>query len=160
MGESGSKIVINASSPLHLAGIKGELTGSYPDFVHHGNDYFFRNVIIEVNIAGGGGSTGANNGYGFYNCANLANCAGTGNGGYGKDGYGFHTCANLTNCAGTGNGGLNNGSGYGFHTCRTGIGCKKGGASTTATFSSCYMEQSSGTTPWDNTYQGGYNNPA
>jgi hypothetical protein len=120
--------------------------------------------------------------YGFFSCANLANCNGTGrrggNGGDGDDdpdggragdgGYscGFSGCTNLINCIGSSGPGGSAGSAgsagfvgysYGFHNCRTGFGCKKGTASTTATFGSCYMQQSTGNQVWANTAAGGYN---
>jgi len=55
VGESGSKIVIinNSQSSTYLIGIKGNVTGTYPNFTKPDKEYFFRNVKIEVNCTGG-----------------------------------------------------------------------------------------------------------
>jgi len=100
-------------------------------------------------------------GIGFSGCTNLTNCTGEGNSPNGT-GIGFYDCAKLTNCTGCGtryNYNYGGGLGFGFFNCRTGFGCKKGFSSKTAVFYNCYMEQEYGTTPWDNTAAGGYNNP-
>jgi hypothetical protein len=69
---------------------------------------------------------------------------------------GFCNCTNLTNCAGTGTGGT---SGTGFYNCKGMVLNKSGGASTTATFTGCYVSISgSGTAP-ANTAAGGWNLP-
>jgi len=180
VGEAGSKIVINANTTdaLYLAGIKGNVTGTYPDLVDPGKDYFFDNIAVEVsrttwsdrvfysyyfyacsnltNCTGKGTDVGiGGNGHGFYACTNLTNCTGTG-AGASNGSYGFNNCTNLANCTGTGTGT----NSYGFYACRTGFGCRNGStASTAGTFTQCYMEQSSGTTPWANTAVGGYNLP-
>jgi len=69
----------------------------------------------------------------FYLCDNLINCKGNG------PAINFGACNNLINCKAD----L-------FFNCRTGFGCR-------GDFNSCYMEQDTGWTPWDNTAAGGYN---
>ena len=174
IGEAGSKIVINntASGNNWICGIKGNVTGGFPNYNIYGHDYFFRNVNIQVTMSSGNGHgfsncnnlsncTGSGGGYdhiSFLNCANLLNCTGTGGSGNGNS---FSNCADLSNCrGGSGNYGFNNcanlfnckgGGNYGFYNCRTGFGCR-------GTQSGCYMEQSSGNTyGWANNPNGGFN---
>jgi len=164
VGESGSEIVINntRTADTYIVGIKGYLTGNYPNFSVLSRDYFMHNVNITLSTTGSGSSSSY--GYGFYQCTNLTNCTGSGSS-YGY-GCGFSGCTNLTNCTGTGYGtGYSYGYGYGFHQCRTGFGNKRGDtASKTSTFYNCLMAQDkTGTIPssndWANTSAGGWNNP-
>jgi hypothetical protein len=142
-------------------------TGTGTDIIGSG----FYNCTSLTNCTGTG--TGGNNGYGFYNCTSLTNCTGTGTGGNG--GAGFVSCKNLTNCTGTGTGTGNNG--YGFYNCKNLINCtgtgtgaagygfysctkcqqnKKGGNSTTATYTDSYAD--AGTSyPCADTPNGGFN---
>jgi len=132
VGEAGSKIVINSTytNPGYLCGIKGKVTGTWPGIVNPGNDFYFLNVAVEINLSGSGHA------YGFSNCANLTNCTGIGNS-HGTSAYGFHSCTNLTNCTGTGASSSDYGLSYGFYNCAnltncTGIGngtCEEGGGS-------------------------------
>ena len=149
VGESGSRLVINneSSATTYYCGIKGKADGSYPNFINPGTDYFFRNVTVEVNQ---NNTAGTGYGRGFYNCTNLTNCTGTGTG----YGYGYGGCVKLFACKGLGTGSQ---AGFGFDNCRVGLGCTSNGASTIATFNSCFMEQNAGTTLWANTAAGGWN---
>jgi len=73
VGESGSKITINNSnSSVYLAGIKGNVSGTYPNFTNPGNEYFFRNVNLVMNCTGSGSG-----GYGFSYCRTGFGCRGT-----------------------------------------------------------------------------------
>ena len=121
----------------------------------------FRNSTNLTNCTGTG--TGAETGTGFRNCTNLTNCTGSGTssgvGSYGS-GTGFYGCTNLTSCTGTGTKiGINSGagSGYGFKDCRIMMMCKPGSASTTATYSECYMHASGVNDPVLDTADGGWN---
>ena len=74
--------------------------------------------------------------------------------GTGSSNSGFLNCSNLSNCTGSGSGS----NSTGFRNCRTGFGNRNGPASiANGTFSNCFMEQNTGSTPWDNTASGGWN---
>jgi hypothetical protein len=99
-----------------------------------GDGVGFNSCTQLTNCTGTGTGT-SGNGYGFNSCTQLTNCTGTGTGTgsvYG-DGVGFNSCTQLTNCTGTGTG--TSGNGYGFNSCTYAGFCRKGGDSTTATWS-------------------------
>ena len=142
IGESESKIVINNTGTNLdiITGIEGNTNkpGQY-GLSNPGNDYFFRNVNIEINsnsqccgftscanlinctsnVKSDTTSGGNGIGYGFSYCINLSNCIGNGFGGgsAGSSGVGFYYCTNLTNCTGNGSTNIGSSSGIGFSSC-------------------------------------------
>ena len=120
VGEAGSRIVINrtGTGALHLAGVKGRVTGVAPNLVSPGGEFFLKNVDIRLGSIGS-----ASTGRAFVNCANLTNCTGTApnaaTGGGGNNSCGFANCINLTGCTGFGgnNGGLSANNRHGFLHC-------------------------------------------
>ena len=174
VGESGSRIVIKNTlqGASYIAGIKGSVTGAYPNLAAPEKDYFFRNVNVSMTVAGDSGigfyscanltncactSVSATDCYGFLSCTNLANCVGTGSGH--DTNHGFNSCTNLTNCTGIGSGN-NVDTCIGFYSCRVGFGNRNSAtASSTATFYNCYMTRtgSNSADAWAMTAAGGWN---
>jgi hypothetical protein len=138
---AGTKVVVGMpGSKLSFTSAYGLRYTSRPTT----NDYRMEGVNVEIN---NGSSV-----YGFANCANLTLCIGKGTG---NAGYGFSGCNNLTNCTGTG---IGSGTGYGFAGSKGMLLSKPNTtASTTATYTDCFVSISgTGTAPAD-TAAGGWN---
>ena len=121
IGESESKIVINNTGTDSIIGVKGILTGIFPNFTNPGNDYFFQNVTLD--ISGDFGSSGSS---AFSNCSNLSNCTGSSSGG-----SAFSSCSNLSNCTGSSS------SGSAFSNCSNLSNCTGSSSGSGGAFSNC-----------------------
>jgi len=90
--------------------------------------------------------TANSNGRSFSHCTDLLNCISTTVGD-----ASFVNCSRLINCIG-------NGTMTAFWVCHTGIGNRQDGSSLVS-FTQCFMEQGTNSTPWANTAAGGWNLP-
>jgi hypothetical protein len=116
-------LLTNTANVVYTCGIKGYVTGTYPNLVSPGSDYGMAGICIQYKSIGSYTT-------GIYKCSNMAyvSCISSGTNASSSStysyGYGFYNCTNLSNCTGTASRSNLVGSidvaytyGYGFYNC-------------------------------------------